>query len=623
MDEDLVVRSSAWSSAPDPLHPFIEAGVLEQVDVHLVGRVSRLAPDATALELLALGLASRATRNGHVCVDLDQIGGLVDRESGDRGAAEGLDWPTGDRWEQVLATSDLVTLEDAAAPERLRPLVLHGRRLYLQRYWAHELEVTRQLTERSQSSGAPFGGVPLLEGDVDEVLGALFADGDADASGPDLQRRAAERAIRHRISVVAGGPGTGKTHTVARILAAAQLLAGRGGGEVRIALAAPTGKAAMRMRTAVVARVEAMLAEGLVDTDLAARLVATEPGTLHRLLMGPGRGRRGDDGTTFLPVDLVIVDETSMVALPLMARLLDALRPDARLVLVGDPDQLASIEAGTVMSDVVGPDTRDAGPPGAPLHGRVTELTARHRFAEDSEIAELAEAVRRGDLPAAFDVLRRPEGEVSWVRPDDEAALDMLRAEVTTSALAVAAAAAVDPEAALDEAERIKVLAATRFGAFGRFAWSDRVERVVAAAFADAPRVGGVRLGTPVIVTSNDRANRLFNGDTGVVVQRPEGLRVAVPSAEGTRFLPLSRLGTWETWWAMTIHKSQGSEFSHAVVSLPEHGSRILTRELLYTAVTRGKDRVTLVGGEDAIVEAIARPVARASGLRDRLWPDA
>ncbi len=149
------------------------------------------------------------------------------------------------------------------------------------------------------------------------------------------------------------------------------------------------------------------------------------------------------------------------------------------------------------------------------------------------------------------------------------------------------------------------------------------MERVVRAAFADAPRVGGVWSGTPVIVTSNDRANRLFNGDTGVVVQRPEGLRVAVPSAEGIRFLPLSRLGTWETWWAMTIHKSQGSEFAHAVVSLPEHGSRILTRELLYTAVTRGKQRVTLVGGEDAIVEAIERPVARASGLRDRLWPDA
>jgi len=283
--EDPVVRSSAWSSAPDPLQPFMDAGVLEQADVHLVGRVSRLEPEATSLELLALGLASRATRNGHVCVDLDHIDGLIDHGSGDDGAADELDWPTGDHWEQVLATSGLVTLEGATPPERLRPLVLHGRRLYLQRYWAYELEVTRQLTERSRRSGAPFGGVPLLDVDVDEVLGALFADADANLGGPDLQRRAAERAIRHCISVVAGGPGTGKTHTVARILAAAQILADRGGGEVRIALAAPTGKAAMRMRTAVVARVDAMLAEGLVDTDLAARLVATEPGTLHRLLI--------------------------------------------------------------------------------------------------------------------------------------------------------------------------------------------------------------------------------------------------------------------------------------------------------------------------------------------------
>ena len=293
MAEDPVVRSSAWSSAPDPLHPFMDAGALEQADVHLVDRVSRLAPEATSLELLALGLASRATRNGHVCLDLDHIDGLIDRGSGDGGAADGLDWPTGDHWEQVLATSGIVTLEDATPPERLRPLVLHGRRLYLHRYWAYELEVTRQLTERSRRSGAPFGGVPLLDVDVDEVLGALFADADPDPDGPDLQRLAAERAIRHCISVVAGGPGTGKTHTVARILAAAQILADRGGGEVRIALAAPTGKAAMRMRTAVVARVDAMLAEGLVDTDLAARLVATEPGTLHRLLMGSGRRAEG------------------------------------------------------------------------------------------------------------------------------------------------------------------------------------------------------------------------------------------------------------------------------------------------------------------------------------------
>ena len=441
----------------------------------------------------------------------------------------------------------------------------------------------------------------------------------------DLQRRAALRGMRAGVSIIAGGPGTGKTYTVARLLAAAHLIAAGEGRQLQVALAAPTGKAAARMGEAVKAAVLALEADGVIDGELAATLVATVPTTIHSLLGWRSRTRFLHDRADPLPHDMVIVDETSMVSLPLMAKVLDAVRPDARLVLVGDPFQLASIEAGTVMRDVVGPAGDLAGPRpdgGAPLAGRVTVLQRMHRFDESSSIAALAQAVRRGDADAALGLLGEGLDDLAWVAPDDLVGVDDVATEVEAVGVEVVSAARRgDVARALAAAGRIKVLTATRQGPLGLEEWTERIERGIGHADPAFVRRRRWHIGRPVLVTANDRANRVFNGDTGVVVDGSGGMEVAMADGDGIRRLAPSRLDQVETWWAMTVHKSQGSEFPHAVVSLPDWRSPILTRELLYTAITRARDRLTVVASESALRTAIDRPLVRASGLQDRLWP--
>ena len=499
---------------------------------------------------------------------------------------------------------------------------------------------------------------------MDRVLDALFG---AAGSGPaDLQRLAARRALAPGVSIIAGGPGTGKTYTVARLLAAAHLVAAGQDRPLSVVLAAPTGKAAARMGEAVQAAVtEIDLAEGA--GEVAGLVAATVPTTIHSLLGWEDRTHFRHDRDHPLPEDMVIIDETSMVSLPLMAKLLGAVRPEASVVLVGDPFQLASIEAGTVMSDVVGPAGRpeegddpgvprtEAEPPGSvtatptlwdsvaatptlwdsvadpvpgPVPGgvladRVTVLRTMRRFEGESTIAALADAVRTGDRARALTLLEEGADDLRWFRPDDTDGV----AEVTGELVAVgvelvAAASAGDASSALDASARVKVLAATRRGPNGMAEWTDRIEHGVAGRFPGFHPDRRWHVGRPVLVTENDRANRVFNGDTGVVVEGDEDMEVALGTGDGVRTLAPSRLDRVETWWAMTIHKSQGSEFPRAVVSLPDHQSPILTRELLYTAVTRARDRLTIVSSAEALEQAIARPLARASGLRDRLWPD-
>jgi exodeoxyribonuclease V alpha subunit len=620
-------RPVGWSTneLDGVLGPCVGAGVVGNFEVQLVRAVLRRAPTRPTDDcLLALALSARAMRLGHVCLDLRTAHDQVVASQDDQGTTEYVALPDPESWRAELAASPIVSVpaETGATPGALlRPLVLDGFRLYLQRFWQFEVEVAAQLEERS----GPVSGITLPDDPdarVEPVLVDLFGGTPVDEDGRvDLQFVAARRALTRPVTVIAGGPGTGKTHTVARILAAAHELAGARGEVVRVALAAPTGKAATRMKEAVETQVAALLGAGRIDEDRADALRAIEPTTIHRLLGRRSRTSFRHDRDDPLPHDLVVVDETSMVSLPLLSRLLDGVRPEARLVLVGDPFQLASIEAGTVMGDMVGPSGRSEKSATAPLGGRVTELRVGHRFDAGSGIAELALAIRDGHADRVVDRLVHGSG-VHWVRPDDPAGLAALRAQVVAAATEVVRAALEDDGlVALKAVTRIKVLAAVRRGPLGLFDWSDLIDGAALGAVPVALRGGRPRVGTPVMVTHNDPVNRLANGDVGVVVHAPDGRWVVMAGSPEPRRLAPARLGEWEGWWAMTIHKSQGSEFPHAVVSLPTVDSPILTRELLYTAVTRAKDEVTLVGSEEIIRLAVDRPVARASGLSDRLWP--
>lgn len=602
------------------LQRFVDAGVFGPSEVQLCAAFARLEPGLSDEVIVALAVAARGPRLGHVCVRLADVARLA--VDNDDESVEGLPWPEVEAWTRAIEASRLVATPEHYLDAPLRPLIWDGQLLYLQRYFHHERAVAGDLIRRSGGSAAPES--PVCEtAELETVLDAMF--GADDPADPDLQRRAARIALTQGIAVIAGGPGTGKTRTIARLLAAAQQLAAARGRHIDVALAAPTGKAAARMTEALHSAVSQATIEGALDPAVTESLAATAATTIHRLLgWSPGGGFRRDAASP-LPHDLIIVDEASMVSLPLMASLLDAVRPDAKLVLVGDPFQLTSIEAGSVMSDVVGPgpmDPTDPPPVSSPLAGRVVILAASRRFGSDSGIAALATAVRDGDAAAAFEILDGPHTDATWIRDTDSDGVSGLVDQVVAVAVEVVRAAENgDHRAGLDAASRLKVLAATRHQPLGVYDWTDRVEAGIARAIPGFRQARRWYVGRPIIVTANDYPNRVFNGDVGLVVSHRDGQSVVFASMPELRFLAPSQLDRAETWWAMTIHKSQGSEFSHAVVSLPSASSPILSRELLYTALTRAREHVTIVGSEAAIRAAIERRITRASGLRDRLWP--
>jgi len=646
------------------LRAFNEAGVLAAADVHVARVLADLAGESDPTVLLAAALAVRGPRLGHVCVDLATV-----RETATVDAEEPVDvaalaWPEPGPWVARLRASALAGVGEEET--EARPLRLLGTTLYLDRYLREEQAVAADLLALT---AAPPAGVH--EDALADGLARLFppgppgADpaGDADPpggerSGPALagdgrQAQAAAAAVRHRLAVVAGGPGTGKTTTVARIVALlVEQAAAAGEPPPLVALAAPTGKAAARLEEAVHDE-----ARGLdVEDDVRAALLGLRASTLHRLLgWRPGsHSRFRHHRANRLPHDVVVVDETSMVSLTLMARLVEAIGADARLVLVGDPDQLASVEAGAVLGDIVGPAaaedpqpppapdppaaqlTLDAAAPGAATshhtsrpaspHGTlgagIVVLDRVHRFG--AGIAAVAGAVRRGDPEALLAILADPPEGVAWV-PADPAELDdpaPLRRPALASARAVlAAASAGDGAAAVEALGAFRLLCAHRRGPHGVSAWTARVEGWLAEEVEGFGAGGRWYVGRPLLVTQNDPALRLSNGDTGVVVRGATGRPVAAFERAGrTVTLSPTRLGPVETVYAMTIHKSQGSQVDTAAVLLPPASSPILTRELLYTAVTRARAQLVVVGTEDALRAAVTRPVARASGLRARLW---
>jgi exodeoxyribonuclease V alpha subunit len=615
------------------LREFNESGILTTSDVHVALRLARLSGTTDVAVQLGVAFAARAPRLGHVCVDLRSISGTASTDTDTPADIGALPWPDPVEWAARVAGSRLVG--DG------RPLHLDGTVLYLDRLWADERQVASELLERA---GRPVDGVDTAL--LASGLQTLFGRDDA----PDLQRMAAATAVLRRVSVVAGGPGTGKTTTVAKVLALLEAQAQAEASARRpplVALAAPTGKAAARLEEAVRSGVAGMA----VDRDVRERLGALQGTTLHRLLgFNPGnRTRFRHHRLNRLPHDVVVVDETSMVALSLMARLMEAVRPDARLILVGDPEQLASVEAGAVLGDIVGPAAQalrmsapartqlaavcgeavpgeDVGPRSAIGDGIVV-LRRVHRYG--GAIAELAAAIQHGDADGAMAVLRAGGSNVRWI-PTDASAPTALQALDDVRALAVECGRAVREAAKLGNGEeaiaalgRFRLLCAHRRGPEGVATWMGHVETWLRAEVEGFTTGSEWYVGRPLIVTENDYGLQLYNGDTGVVVAAPDGRLVATFSRGDTiAEVSPTRLAAVDTVYAMTVHKSQGSQFDVVAFLLPSADSRVLTRELLYTAVTRARERLIVVGGEEPIRSAIDRPITRASGLRQALWGD-
>ena len=617
------------------LGEFNAAGVLSAADVHVASRLAAIAGEHDESVMLAVALAVRAPRLAHVQVDLATIRETAAVDSDEPVDVSSLPWPDPASWMQAAGRSRLVAVGERSPDAR--PLRLLGSALYLDRYWGQERQLALDLRVMGEGDD-PGVRIELLA----EGLARLFP-----GQTGTRQCLAAASAVLRRFAVVAGGPGTGKTTTVARIVALlAEQAAAAGSTWPLIALAAPTGKAAARLEEAV--HEEALGLE--VSFEVRELLDGIRASTLHRLLgRKPGSySRFRHDRGNHLPHDIVIVDETSMVSLSLMASLIDALRPDARLVLVGDPGQLASIEAGAVLADIVGPAadrltisersvaqlervTGDrvfaADPPeGAAVADGIVVLDRVHRFGEG--IARLASAIRRGEVEDVLRVLRDPPEDVAWIPADagDPGADAEVLAPIHERAVGAArsvieAARAGEAREAIDALGAFRILCAHRRGPQGVATWTARIEAWLEASLGEFTVEDRWYVGRPLLVTENDYELRLFNGDTGVIVESAPG-RASAAFDRGGEIVELSptRLESIDTVYAMTIHKSQGSQFDIAAVLLPDVGSRILTRELLYTAATRARRQLILVGTEDTIRAAVQRPVARASGLRTRLW---
>ena len=610
----------------DALH---KGGHLRTLDHALAQSLRRLDRDTPDAVLAAAALASLAVAKGHAGVRLGAADALVEAE---------IAWPDATAWTRQLEASRWVdTPDDATAvADPHAPLVLEGGLLYLRRYREYERALALGL-QRIATQPVPEAGI--------EPLALLFARLFPQATHDDRQARAAALALRHALLLVTGGPGTGKTTTTARLLVllvAQALHAGR--ASPRIALAAPTGRAAERMAESVRQAVQALAAMG-VDADLLAAL-PTSGTTLHRLLGTiPDSPRFRHDGDNPLPFDVVVVDEASMIDLPLMAKLVDAVASGTRLVLLGDPDQLPSVEAGDVLAailgaagegdamgrgdaDVLRPLLGDAGNTSvlaqeggeARFPGIRVHLQRGWRQSEALDLAPLAAAVREGDADAALAQLRA--GTLSNVHFHEGLAdpLELQRDDLLAHFRALGHAAT--PADALAQSTRLRLLTAVREGPQGARTLNARIERLLAEGGGSGRAPQGHFQGQLLIVTENSYRHRLFNGDIGVCMRDAAGTLVAWfpgDDAGHPRAFHPAALPAHESAFAMTVHKAQGSEFDTVWLLLPARGNRVLSRELVYTGITRARRALHVAGSEAVIREALARHAGRWSGLGWRL----
>ncbi|AMS14442.1 exodeoxyribonuclease V subunit alpha [Pseudomonas chlororaphis] len=657
------------------LDRWVERGWLRALDKAFVGFLHELEPQGDPLVLMAAALTSHQLGHGHVCLDLFETLKEPDfalslPPEGDLQStaavlpSQVLATLDGAHWCKALAASRLVALAaDQSEQARQRPLVLSGKRLYLRRYWAYERRIDNALRQR-------LAVQEETPADLAERLGGLF--GAAKAAGPvDWQKLACALATRGAFSIITGGPGTGKTTTVVRLLALLQAPAVEAGKPLRIRLAAPTGKAAARLTESISLQVRSLSVD-----DSVREKIPSDVTTVHRLLGNrPGTRHFRHHAGNRLPLDVLVVDEASMIDLEMMANLLDALPVHARLVLLGDKDQLASVEAGAVLGDLCrdaeagwySPQTRswleavsgeqlaDSGlqedSAGVhPLAQQVVMLRHSRRFGEGSGIGQLARWVNQQQAEEARRLLAaRSHADLYGLslKGEQDRALERLLLEGHGDGpqgyrhyLSLLRGQRPPADTALEDPrwtawardvllafDQFQLLCAVRKGPWGVEGLNQRIT----AALFKARLIESDQQwyeGRPVLMTRNDYGLGLMNGDIGIALKLPEHegtqdgrqvLRVAFPRNDGqggVRFVLPSRLNDVETVYAMTVHKSQGSEFAHTALILPEALNPVLTKELIYTGITRAKDWFSLIEPRAGVFEeAVRRKVKRLSGL--------
>ena len=603
-----------------------DAMLISSTDRYFAQEIGRVGGEDRPLVLAAIALASQETSLGHTCLAVDRLA-EPDTWGGLSNQVEISEAPT---WREVLASSPLVEVSRQDSPSReeefndVRPMILDAAgRLYLRRYWIFEQQLADQLRQRASLRVSGIDEDKLAE-DLDRFFDSSKSLG-PEAAKSDRQRLAAELAVRRRFSVISGGPGTGKTATAGKILAliVEQAFAQAAGGEVsfpRIALVAPTGKAAATLAKSINSAVSNLPCSPEIKAA-----IPTAAHTIHRCLgvrAGALPGFRHHAGNP-LPIDLLLVDEASMVDLALMTRLLSAVPIDARVILLGDEHQLASVETGAVLGDICAAAHFDGSSASASendIGNCIARLTHSYRYKPESGIGALARAINQGDATAALEILdSSDDSDVSRFDLDVRGpAVAQLQRDVIQGFEKYLAEK--DPERMLAVFSNFRVLSPLRRGPGG----VEELNRSIESILRREKLIGrnSERYpGRPILINTNDYAQRLFNGDVGIVLPGEDGVERVVFSGETgrTRQFAYSRLPEHETAFAMTVHKSQGSEFSEVAIVLTDFAAQHATRELLYTAVTRASSKVSLYASRDAIAQTIGRKVERASGLGDAL----
>jgi len=607
-------------------------GLFSDIDIHFARFIMRFSADGDPDIFLGAALASRATANGDICLDLHSVSSTSLFEKHD--APDTVVCPPLVQWRQKLYSSSAV-----GKPGDKCPLILDDRsRLYLYRYWEYEKKLSAAIRERVKGELQEFD-YPELK----QRLKRLFPENDDHEIS--WQRVAAVIAMLKRFSTITGGPGSGKTFTIAGILAL--ILECVPQARSNICLTAPTGKAAARLSEAI-----KQAKEHLNCDDDIKNAIPSEVVTIHRLLKpiaGTPYFRQNIDNP--LPADIVVIDEASMVDLALMSKLVQAVAPDARLLLVGDKDQLASVEAGSVLGDIcdrqvihgfsknflkkierlTGTKLRDSvqlSKAGSGLQDCISVLQKSYRFSAHSGIGGLSRAVNHGDAETSLALLNNPsETSITWYEVHSNGSLTRKFARIIIDGYRKYLTIK-DPVLAMREFSRFKILCALKIGPFGVTAINNLAEQVLSREDLIIRGRAGTNSwyrGRPVLITRNDYNLGLFNGDIGITLPDPNTsgheLYVYFPGTSGDfkRFSP-HRLSEHETVYAMTVHKSQGSEFDHIILILPDKDYPLLTRELIYTGLTRARQKVSIWGTESVFKTAIVRKIERTSGLRDALW---